>query len=58
MGCRCNQRGVVIQRAIRSLANGQIGSAVRSGKVVASSMKSDAARLAQLAAAKVRQRPK
>lgn len=58
MGCRCNQRGAVIQRGIRSLANGQVGSAVRSGKVVASSMKTDAARLARIAAARVLQRPR
>lgn len=58
MGCRCNQRGAVIQRGVRSLASGQVGAAARSAKVVVSSMKSDAARLAKIAAARVLQRPK
>lgn len=54
MGCRCAERAALILKASRNLRQGQIQSAMRTGRLIASSMKTDAARATRLAIERAR----
>jgi hypothetical protein len=58
MGCRCKERGAVLANAARAAASGDAAKAARSVALAARSTVSDAAKLAQLAKAKVLNRRK
>ena len=54
MGCRCAERAALILKASRDLRQGQLQSAARTGRLIVSSVKTDAARAARLAMERAR----